>query len=280
MPAPTPASPADASAAPSPSLSPTRLQTLLQTLWQAPQPLSLKALFGRTATLADKAHLRHLLASGAVVNLAKPPAVALVAAADAAGRFAPLQLARAAVLAHLGLSLRPLAVSTAGLAKVKLLACARPQLRPAIAQLVADGQVLPLKVGASSVVVALAGVQRHLAQLGAAAVPVPATPVPAAGATHVTHFTHVTDATLAASAALRQAYAAVRRPGASMVEIGALQRHLGWPLEALHAALGQLVAQGQGAWVRGEPSVLPQADRAAALLHAGQSYCSFELLAS
>lgn len=225
-------------------------------LTQAQGPLSPTALCGHAPRPADRVRLRHLLAQGALVNLGSPRLMALVTADDALGRFAPRQLARAAVLAHVGWGLRPLALSDTALAKVRLPAFARRHLRVAVADLVAQGQLVPLQLGRQSWVIGAAGIQHHLAQTQASA-PAPSEPL--------------------TPARLRQAYADVLLPGGSMVELAALHRQLGGDLAALHTTLRQMLAEHQLFLVRGEPSVLSAAEQAAGLTIDGQTYHCIEL---
>jgi hypothetical protein len=198
------------------------------------------------------------LAQGTLVNLGTARQMALTTAADALGRFAPRQLACAAVLAHVGLGLQPLALSDTGLAKVRVLAGVRRHLRAAVADLVTQGQLVPLQLGRHSCVIGTAGLQHHLAQVPTLA-PAPALPDPPT------------------PARIRQAYAAVLPPGGSMVELAALHRQMGGDLAALHTALRQMLAEHQLFLVRGEPSVLSAAERAAGLTIDGQTYHCIEL---
>jgi hypothetical protein len=240
-----------------------RTQHWLQQLQQARQPLSKKELFGKAPNSADNALLAQLLAEGSIVNLAKNQTFALVSREDALGRFAPLSLARQAVLSHLGLGLKPLALTSSTLDKLKgVLPFVRPALRQAVMTLVNEGQLIAFKHGNTSLVMGVAGVRHQLAQVGAELV-VQAEPA-------------AEPATLSAQA-LRQAYAQVLPAGGSMVEIGALHRALGGELAELHAVLRQLLAERQLFLILGEPSLLPQADRAAALLHEGRRYHCVEL---
>lgn len=225
-------------------------------LTQAQGPLSPTALCGHAPRPADRVRLRHLLAQGTLVNLGSARLMALVTADDALGRFAPRQLARVAVLAHVGWSLQPLALSDTALAKVRLLACARRHLRAAVADLVAQGQLVPLQLGRQSWVIGTAGLQHHLAQVQP---PAPARPDPLT------------------PARIRQAYADVLPPGGSMVELAALHRQLGGDLATLHTTLRHMLAEHQLFLVRGEPSVLSASERAAGLTIDGQTYHCIEL---
>lgn len=227
-------------------------------LTQSQGPLSPTALCGHAPRPADRVRLRHLLAQGTLVNLGSPRLMALVTADDALGRFAPRQLARAAVLAHVGWSLQPLALSDTALAKVRLLAVARRHLRAAVADLVAQGQLVPLQLGRQSWVIGTAGLQHHLAQVQTLA------PAPA----HPESLT---------PARIRQAYADVLPPGGSMVELAALHRQLGGDLAALHTTLRHMLAEHQLFLVRGEPSVLSASECAAGLTIDGQTYHCIEL---
>lgn len=241
----------------------------LKALAQAPRPLRKTELLGRRPTRADQARLAGLLSSGEIVNLGSGRAMALATRADAQGRFATRQTARQAVLEHLGLSLKPLPLTNAALAKVRVVPHARAALRQAVADLVGQGRLLPLRMGAGSVVIGTDGIRHHLAQRGVTPDPVPAgRPEP--------HPAPETPAAVAPDA-LRQAYAAVRAPGASMVEIGALQRRLGCGLEALHACLLHMLDRAEIFLIGGEPAVLSPQDRAAGLPLDGKTYHCIEL---
>lgn len=202
--------------------------------------------------------------------------MALATREDACGRFSPLQLACKAVLGHLGLSLKPLSLSASGLASVRLPVFARPSLRQAVAALVTQGQVVPVKMGSLRCVVATAGIQHHLAQQ--AHLPVMA----------ASHSAAVMPATADVQAGVpppiqlsaqtvRHAYAQVLPAFATMVEIGAIQRYLGCDLAALHATLLQMLQAEQIYLVQGEPTLLAPGDQAAGLPVAGITYYCIEL---
>lgn len=264
---------------PTPSQPANRTTAWLQTLAQASQPLTLSALFGRSATAADKAGLAPLLACGEVVNLAKGRAFALATRADATGRFAPLNLAREAVLRHLGLGLKPLPLASAALDRFAVAPWVRPHLRPAVMALVAQGLVVPVKLGNASFVVGTAGIEHHLAQLGASLSRPPGEPSAEAAAAPVATLAPqpAPQPTLLTEAAVRQAYAQALPPGGSMLEIGALQRQLGCELAALHALLRHMLEAQQLFLVQGEPTVLSAADQAAGLTLDGRRYHCVEL---
>jgi hypothetical protein len=234
-----------------------RTLALLQKLEQAAQPLGKGALFGRKPGKADVERLNGLLKAGTVVNLAGRGGFSLVTAADAKGRFAPLPIARQALLDHLGSSLRPLSLSEAGLAAVKVPAYARSKRREAAAQLVAEGRLIPLKIGRSNLVIATAGVQRYLEQKN----PPPPIPSPPPFEDQ-----------------LRAVYEATLLPGHSMVELGELQRRLGWSLEVLHTQLRRLRDEQRIRLIVGEPTLLSPEDRAAGLPLDARTYYFVEFV--
>lgn len=247
-----------------------RARLWLDRLQRAPQPLSQKALFGRSPTPADRRRLAQWLADGRVVNLGSGRAMALVGAAEAQGRLAPLNLARRAVLDHLGLGLKPLALTDHSLGQLKgVPGFVRPKLRQAVTALVNEGLLVPLRHGRTSLVVGVAGLRHHLEQTGS----VPG--LTAADAPTGTD-SRPTAAPLTPEA-LAEAYRRVLPVGGSMVEIGALQRSLGCERDALHALLRRLATERRLFLVPGEPSLLSEADRAAALPHEGRRYHCVEL---
>lgn len=236
----------------------------LERLAQAQAPLTLAALCGRRqATAADRARLAALLAAGQVVNLAGRRGWALVLAADARGRLAPQRLAQQAVLDHLGLRVVPLALSATALARVRMPAWARPHTLAAVQQLVNEGKVLAFTLGRHRFVLGRAGLQAQLTQWARPAATSPPTPesLPDDGASQ-----------------LRRAYQRSLRPGCTMVEIGALQRALGWPLAEVHRQLLALREQGAVVLLVGEPTVLPAADVGAGLTLGATTFYSVELL--
>ena len=246
----------------------------LNTLRQADRPLSQAGLFGRSGRASDKASLSRLLASGEVVNLASGQVMALATREDAAGRFSPVTLAGQAVLNHLGLGLKPLSLSAAGLGSVRLPVFARPHLRQAVAALGTQGQVVPLKMGSFRCVVGAAGIQHHLAQQTPApkqapqAAPVPADAMPENASAPIQPVS---------VQMVCEAYAQVLPMWGTMVEIGAIQRHLGCDLAALHATLRQMLHDAQIYLVQGEPTALSAPDQAAGLPVKGTTYYCIEL---
>jgi hypothetical protein len=242
----------------------------LETLSLAVRPLSKPELLGRTRTRSASVQLARLLASGQVVNLGTPRVMALVTRSDADGRFAVLQLAQKAVLDHLGLSLKPLSLAAAALAKVKVVAGARSQLRKAVAALVDQGLLVPVKVGSGSLVIATAGIRHALAQRNV----ILEQEERLRPRSEVAAPTAASDVT---PLALRQAYAQALRPSGSMVEMGALQRQLGCELPVLHACLLQMLDTRQIFLVVGEPAVLAAQDLAAGLPLDGVTYYCVEL---
>lgn len=252
-----------------------RDEVWLTKLRRADRPLSKSALFGRTGRASDQAQLARLLATGVVVNLARGPVMALATREDACGRFSPLQLACQAVLGHLGLSLKPLSLSASGLASVRLPVFDRPSLRQAVAALVTQGQVVPVKMGSLRCVVATAGIQHHLAQQ--AHLPVLASPPAAAMPAAADVQAGVPQPIQLSAQTVRLAYAQALPALATMVEIGAIQRYLGCDLAALHATLLQMLQAEQIYLVQGEPTLLAADDQAAGLPVAGITYYCIEL---
>ena len=216
---------------------------LLRKLAAADGPLSKAVLFGRSPGKRDAQVLQRLLVGGQVVNLLGRKGFALVTSADAQGRFSPRQLARAGVLRYFGGSLRVLRLSTAGLSALKLQPYARAEARAAVEELQAEGQLIPLRIGSSNLVIAAEGVRRHLqSQFVSKASPAAKPPEP-----------------------LSDSYRALLSPGRTMVKISELHRRHGGSLEALHAQLRQLVIR-QGIFLAaGEPTVLDREDLAAGL---------------
>lgn len=247
-----------------------RARLWLDRLQRAQQPLSLKALLGRAPTPADRRRLAQWLADGRVVNLGSGRTMALVGAAEAQGRLAPLSLARRAVLDHLGLGLKPLALTDHGLGQIRgLPGVVRPKLRQAVMALVDEGQLVPLRHGRTSLVVGVAGLRHHLEQTGTAqGLSNPSAPARTD-----------TPPTVAPPTpeALCDAYRRILPTGGSMVEIGALQHALGCERDAMHALLRRMVAERRLFLVAGEPSLLSETDRAAALPHEGRHYHCVEL---
>lgn len=244
-----------------------RAQHWLHLLQQASQPLSKKALFGKASNPADNALLAQLLAEGTLVNLACNQSFALVTHTDAQGRFAPLNLARQAVLTQLGLSLNPLVLTSSTLDKLKgIPPFVRPHLRQAVMSLVNEGQLIPIKHGRISLVIGLAGIEHQLAQVGVELVTRDSTPC--------------TDDPARAELdpeALRKAYAQVLPAGGSMVEIGTLRSVLDCELVALHACLHELLAKQEVFLVRGEPTMLSPESIAAGLTVDGVTYYCVEI---
>lgn len=244
-----------------------RVSAWLLALSKADTPLSKSALLGRSARSGDSQRLSQLLASGEVVNLAKGPVMALALRDDVQGRFAPLALACKAVLDHLGLGIQPLHLGAAALRRVRVAPFARAHLRAAVADLVARGQLVPIKWGRHSLVLGSAGLAFFWSQRSGSGVAMP--PPPAATA-------EVRGGSLSA-AAVRVAYATALPAGGSMVTLGALQRALGCSTDALHATLAQMLQAEDVFLVQGEPTVLSDADRAAGMLLNGTHYHCVEL---
>jgi hypothetical protein len=223
-----------------------RAALLLRRLEQAREPLGKAALFGRSPSKADEQWLKEQLASGTVVNLLGRGRFALVTAADAHGRFSPLETAKAALLDHLGSTLRTLPLSETALAAVKVAAFGRKRLRDAVGELTGAGRLVPLRAGRSNLIIAAAGVQRFVEEKsGASQEPVDS---------------------------LRAAYEALLLPGRSMVGIGEMQRKLGWRAGVLPQRLRELFAAGELHLFVGEPTLMAQQDVDAGVEVAGVTY--------